>query len=223
MKAYFNHLLEQQKIRVQTLESQVQTSKLTYAEALRNLEEISDEIHRNRSKLAKVNQAVFDSLKEKNLNSTESFIEDTNTIKDEYKSLPNKFTLHATPLNVNMDEINGYKNISLGYNISPSSPSSFSEKSDVSAKIVNHSMAPSHSSEWTEINLDVSSPEEDIPYRQLEQPEEKPKLVRQKTLPNPRLENEFSCLKNKMKFDTSLSNWISRSSAKSDGDVNSST
>lgn len=77
-------------------------------------------------------------------------------------------------------------------------------------------MTHSQSSEWTEINLDNSSPEEDIPYRKLETTTDKPRLSRQKTLPNPKVENEFSSIKSKMRLDTSISNWISRSSAKID-------
>jgi septation ring formation regulator EzrA len=46
MKAQFNQLLEDQKKRVKSLEQQVGQAKMSYAEALRNLEQISDEIHR---------------------------------------------------------------------------------------------------------------------------------------------------------------------------------
>jgi cell division septum initiation protein DivIVA len=46
MKAQFNQLLEDQKKRVKSLEQQVGHAKMSYAEALRNLEQISDEIHR---------------------------------------------------------------------------------------------------------------------------------------------------------------------------------
>lgn len=46
MKAQFNQLLEDQKKRVKSLEKQVGHAKMSYAEALRNLEQISDEIHR---------------------------------------------------------------------------------------------------------------------------------------------------------------------------------
>lgn len=48
MKAQFNQLLEDQKKRVKSLEQQVGHAKMSYAEALRNLEQISDEIHRTR-------------------------------------------------------------------------------------------------------------------------------------------------------------------------------
>lgn len=88
--------------------------------------------------------------------------------------------------------------------------------SSCSDRVEHQSVTLSQSSEWTEINLDNSSPEEDIPYRKLEISIEKPRLSRQKTLPNPKLENEYSSLKSKIKLDTSLSNWISRSSAKKD-------
>ena len=46
MKAHFNQALEGQKIRVTALEKAVSDAKMTYAEALKNLERISDEIHR---------------------------------------------------------------------------------------------------------------------------------------------------------------------------------
>lgn len=46
MKAHFNQMLDEQKLRVGILERSVAEAKMTYAEALRNLERISDEIHR---------------------------------------------------------------------------------------------------------------------------------------------------------------------------------
>ncbi|XP_015602648.1 guanine nucleotide exchange factor rei-2 isoform X3 [Cephus cinctus] len=48
MKAHFNQRLDEQKLRVSALERSVGEAKMTYAEALRNLERISDEIHRTR-------------------------------------------------------------------------------------------------------------------------------------------------------------------------------
>ncbi|XP_032672012.1 guanine nucleotide exchange factor rei-2-like isoform X2 [Odontomachus brunneus] len=48
MKAHFNQMLEEQKMKVSALERSVGEAKMTYAEALRNLEKISDEIHRTR-------------------------------------------------------------------------------------------------------------------------------------------------------------------------------
>ncbi|XP_068625147.1 guanine nucleotide exchange factor rei-2-like [Battus philenor] len=49
-KARINAALEAQKARIQTLEEQVAEAKQQYASALRNLERISDEIHRHRSR-----------------------------------------------------------------------------------------------------------------------------------------------------------------------------
>lgn len=46
MKAHFNQMLEEQKMKVSALERSVGEAKASYAEALRNLEKISDEIHR---------------------------------------------------------------------------------------------------------------------------------------------------------------------------------
>lgn len=205
MKAHFNNLLDQQKVKVQSLESQVSNAKLTYAEALRNLEQISDEIHQSRSRAS---QALSE-VKLSQGHSPES--NDSYDIRDDFKSLPSKLSSFASPVQMNLDDVEGYKSVSLDSNISPMSPSSLSEKSE---KILNPSITQSHSSEWTEINLDVSSPEdEDIPYKKLDAPD-KPKLTKQKTLPNPQIENEYSCIRSKMKLDASISNWISRSSVK---------
>ncbi|CAH2057031.1 unnamed protein product, partial [Iphiclides podalirius] len=49
-KARINAALEAQKARIQTLEEQVAEAKQQYSSALRNLERISDEIHRHRSR-----------------------------------------------------------------------------------------------------------------------------------------------------------------------------
>lgn len=209
MKAHFNNLLDNQKLRVQNLETQVSNVKLTYAEALRNLEQISDEIHQSRSRASKVMQEASVSV---SIKSDKCFNFVDNTLTDEYKSLPSNLKNYACPVQTNVNDIEGYKSIVLSNNISPLSPS-LSEKSE---NIVTTGINQSHSSEWTEINLDVSSPEEEIPYKKLDS-EDRPKLLKQKTLPNTHTENEYSSIKNKMKFDTNISNWISRSSAKQDG------
>lgn len=48
MKAQFNQMLEEQKKKVHQLEENVTKVKMSYADALHNLEEISDEIHHKR-------------------------------------------------------------------------------------------------------------------------------------------------------------------------------
>lgn len=202
MKAHFNHLLDKQKFQVQNWEMQVSNAKLTYAEALRNLEQISDEIHQSRSRASKV-------LQETSIVDEKGFNIIDNDLTEEFKSLPSKLTNCSSPVHANVVDIEGYKSITIGNNISPLS-SSLSEKSE---NVLNSGINQSHSSEWTEINLDVSSPEEEIPYKMLES-SDKHKLTRQKTLPNPQIENEYTSIKQKMKLDTSISNWISRSSAK---------
>lgn len=116
LKAQFNHMLELQKQRVQTLEVQVSTSKLTYADALRNLEQISDEIHHLRSKthsLLNNNNASMHSLKPFSPDSSTSISEDLSDTSDEYKCLPNKLNYIASPLHVSAEEVDGYKSVSL--------------------------------------------------------------------------------------------------------------
>lgn len=208
MKAHFNLLLEQQKLKVQSFESQVSNSKLTYAEALRNLEQISDEIHQTRSKASSIYNAIS-ARKQDSVDSNESYAEDVQEFSGDYKSLPDNLDPSLSPVYSKLEEVEGYRNIVLPRSVSPSE---YSERAE------NPSVAPSRSSEWTEINLDVSSPEEDSGRQQshVKEKDSKPKLLKQKTLPNPSIENEFSAIKSRIKLDTNISNWISRSSAKTE-------
>ncbi|KAF5274817.1 hypothetical protein FQR65_LT00400 [Abscondita terminalis] len=216
MKAQFNQMLEQQKMQVQTLDSLVITSKLTYADALRNLEQISDEIHKSRSKSNSIINSSIGTINHTS-SSTTTYTEDIKPLSEEYKTLPHKLNHILSPISNKFEEIDGYKTVNLT-NSASLSPMSQSEKSD--SVRANCEVNGSRSNEWTEINLDVSSPEEDLPYSRLEtDKDDKPKLVRQKTLPNPKIEHEFSSIKSKMKLDATISNWISRSSAKNEVDA----
>lgn len=193
MKAHFNHLLELQKSKVHHYESQVASVKLTYAEALRNLEQISDEIHQNRRKASLV-PPPGPPNKQLSLDSNESLLEDAQELVDEYKSLPATIGVTTAPIISPIDEVEGYKNV----NLSPLSPMAHL----------------SQSGEWTEINLD--SPPSDVSSDAIG--EERPRLVRQKTLPNPNTQSEIvGGFKGKLKLDSSITNWISRSSVKDDG------
>lgn len=213
MKAHFNQLLEQQKSKVHHYETKVSTAKLTYAEALRNLEQISDEIHqiRRRASLLPATLPTRCSKQQpSSIHSSESFLDDAQDAElsfivddeDEYKSLP--LSLSA------VQQMN---------NDNATTPSSMDDtiSGSVAAQL-SHSMT----SEWTEINLDQSSPEQDdddlllSPSPSHATNNKSKKLVKQKTLPNPRIDNELTAIKNRMKLDTNISNWISRSSAKND-------
>ncbi|XP_043252130.1 uncharacterized protein LOC122397201 isoform X1 [Colletes gigas] len=103
MKAHFNQMLEEQKLRVSALERSVGDAKMTYAEALRNLEKISDEIHRTRrydgsdefDKQSRdmINQSV---AQPNATNSTDSSVtgspDSTDYTSDEYLRLPDKMS-----------------------------------------------------------------------------------------------------------------------------------
>nr|CAH7721740.1 unnamed protein product [Callosobruchus chinensis] len=213
MKAHFNQMLEQQKSKIQNIESHVTTSKMTYAEALRNLEQISDEIHQNRRKASLLLNGTPSKQpnKQRSLDSNVSMLDDAEDLIEEFKCLPQRTDNLPSPGVGKSEDVWGYKSLKLsayGNGASPVSPVSASEKQS--------SITHSQSSEWTEINLENSSPEEDIPYKKLEHPPEKARLIRQKTLPNPKTDNEFSSIKNKMKLDANISNWISRSSVKTE-------
>ena len=214
MKAHFNNLLEQQKLKVQSLESQVSSAKLTYADALRNLEQISDEIHQTRNKNA--SNIKLEKNKQLSIESNESFVVDLDD--EEYKRLPRNMSNVSITLYPTSENIDGYKNVIFGTNASPLSPLSQSEDcSDNVQRIVTNS----HSSEWTEINLDVSSPEEEVPYNPIESDVDKPKLIKQRTLPNQVTDNEYTSITNKLKLDAGISNWITRSSLRKDNESTS--
>lgn len=201
MKAQFNQLLEAQRSKVQSLESQVCNAKLTYADALRNLEQISDEIHRTRNKTHRALAAVEDGKLEPP-DTIGSFPEYSyNDDEDEYMSLPATLSATTSPIQTHLDDVSGFRSIACGsHHPKP-------QKSN------------SQSSEWTEINLEVSSPEDDVPYHRLDKgvPNDKKKLVKQNTLPVTDLEITNS--KPKSKLDSSIVNWISRSSAKTEQDA----
>lgn len=124
MKAHFHQLLEQQKSKVQTLEGQVQNSKLTYADALRNLEQISDEIHQNRKKASMLMNSLANN-KQRSLDSTVSMLDDAEDLLEEYKCLPQKIGDLASPIGSKLEEVDGYRNVNLSNNASPVSPMSF--------------------------------------------------------------------------------------------------
>lgn len=120
MKAHFNQLLEQQKAKVQNFEAQVSSSKLTYAEALRNLEQISDEIHQNRKKASLVAHSLANN-KQRSLDSNVSMLDDAEDLIEEYKHFPQQLGEASSPIIATMDEVGGYRNTNLS-NISPVSP-----------------------------------------------------------------------------------------------------
>lgn len=258
MKAQFNQHLELQKIRVQSLEKQVSNAKLTYAEALRNLEQISDEIHRNRKKSQTYHEIEFKQTKppepttpisQKQRYSVASFPEypysesDTSVFYNQ-TYIPDSQTITAN-LNQHADEIDEYK--TLPNNISPNhlqkgpieEVSGYKNLPDVDE---NSPMTKSLTNEWTEINLDSSSPEEiqndlkvdTIPYERFDiSPEKvvnvtpKRRLIKQLTLPTTssaeHAVSRAASLKSKIKLDSNISNWISRSSVKNENStINSS-
>ncbi|XP_078035245.1 uncharacterized protein LOC144469159 isoform X2 [Augochlora pura] len=103
MKAHFNQMLEEQKFRVSALERSVGDAKMTYAEALRNLEKISDEIHRTRrydgtDDLSKHSRDKVDQTgkQSKSANSSDSSVtgspDSTDYTSDEYLHLPDKMS-----------------------------------------------------------------------------------------------------------------------------------
>ncbi|XP_044739430.1 uncharacterized protein LOC123300844 isoform X2 [Chrysoperla carnea] len=302
MKAQFNQHLDLQKIKVQTLEKQVCNAKLTYAEALRHLEQISDEIHRNRKKSkanvyheidfkqkATAQNYKFDKFTndannknrsnrysdpigsfpdypyvqepssgtsvfynqtyipesqsiekgfqfDKNLQRTQRDIEKL----DEFKTLPSNISPKSSPIKVKNypEEVTGYCNLPNSLNVKKTW-----NADDESLQRGGGGIPKSLTNEWTEINLDSSSPEDlasdsknDIPYERFDvsPPQHEPEkviqtnntpkkrlLTKQMTLPATSSSSSAegrnsSSFKSKMKLDSNISNWISRSSAKNE-------
>ncbi|XP_076293014.1 uncharacterized protein LOC143215101 isoform X2 [Lasioglossum baleicum] len=130
MKAHFNQMLEEQKLRVSVLERSVGEAKMTYAEALRNLEKISDEIHRTRrydgtDDFSERSRNSVDKAgnPSKSANSSDSSVtgspDSTDYTSDEYLHLPDKMSPNIPcPVPTRMDretssEYLGLSNINL--------------------------------------------------------------------------------------------------------------
>ncbi|XP_015115818.1 uncharacterized protein LOC107040303 isoform X2 [Diachasma alloeum] len=95
MKAQFNQVLEKQKTRVSELERSVTEAKMTYAEALRNLEKISDEIHRTRQydgSSEKPNTEKDNPTTSSSDSSVTGSPDSTDYTSDEYLQLPDKMS-----------------------------------------------------------------------------------------------------------------------------------
>ncbi|KAK9873951.1 hypothetical protein WA026_002304 [Henosepilachna vigintioctopunctata] len=200
MKAYYNNLLEKQKARIQEYESQVAAVKLAYAEALRNLEQISDEIHSQRRKSSIHTQNYLAPIAKRiSVDSNESLLDDAQEFVNGY-GIVNQ-GLDGTSLSLH-ENMNNSSSTSPILAITPSE----NGKNPISSR--------THSSEWIEISLDNSSPEDEVfPRRNADNG--KPSLTKQMTLPNSSSDNEYS-IKSKIKLDSKISNWISRSSASAD-------
>lgn len=99
-RANCNGLLKVQKLKIEEMESKIYTAKMTYNEALRHLEEISEEIHRLRQETQqKLEQYDLEGMDEQTTTTTHrsnssSQIEST----DEYLDFPLKLSLKSSPI-----------------------------------------------------------------------------------------------------------------------------
>ncbi|GBL81206.1 SH3 domain-binding protein 5-like [Araneus ventricosus] len=132
MKAQFNQLLEEQRKKVHHLEEKILKMKMSYADALHNLEEISDEIHQKRksvdSRLSVDGKQIegaesphlccdsmklpYHKLKSSDTSSENISMENLN-IEDMYKSLPSKITprpgiIATSYIGANSQKLSGY-------------------------------------------------------------------------------------------------------------------
>ncbi|CAL1277362.1 unnamed protein product [Larinioides sclopetarius] len=132
MKAQFNQLLEEQRKKVHQLEEKILKMKMSYADALHNLEEISDEIHQKRrsvdSRVSADGKQIegaespslscdsmklpYHKLKNSDTSSENISMENLN-IEDMYKSLPSKITprpgiIAASCIGADSQNLSGY-------------------------------------------------------------------------------------------------------------------
>ncbi|KAL1140926.1 hypothetical protein AAG570_000854 [Ranatra chinensis] len=107
-KAQFNRMLEEQKQRVKALEKKVANAKTSYAEALRNLEQISDEMHRIRKSIHPPGMDPLGVSNLANVTSPEGTTPSTSTnqetgspdsdyVAEEYLQLPDKLGPAGSP------------------------------------------------------------------------------------------------------------------------------
>ncbi|XP_045480991.1 SH3 domain-binding protein 5-like isoform X2 [Harmonia axyridis] len=203
-KAHYNTLLEQYKNKIQNYESQVSIVKLTYAEALRNLEQISDEIHtRRRNSSIPSGNYTKNNPKRISVDSNESLLDDAQEL----------ITLDGTAATFTPHAIAGASS-TMEFHRSQEAGISPTFSTTPSENIGNPISSRTQSSEWIEISLENSSPEEELFSKNSEVIFKQP-LTEQITSSNNMTENDCS-IKNKIKLDSRISNWISRSSLSND-------
>ncbi|XP_073828981.1 uncharacterized protein isoform X2 [Musca autumnalis] len=112
-RANYNGILKTQKERINSLESKVAEAKMTYNEALKNLEQISEEIHRQRQQKQQQQQSLINyetmlnqSAEDTTSNYTSSsgematfqqFSCDIDT-SEEYLEMPDKLSTNSSPI-----------------------------------------------------------------------------------------------------------------------------
>ncbi|XP_055684798.1 SH3 domain-binding protein 5 isoform X1 [Lutzomyia longipalpis] len=146
-RANYNGLLKSQKQRVNDLESKVADAKMTYNEALKNLEKISEEIHKMRKERRSI-EMEFGASNSSQIDSS-----------DEYLDFPAKLTSKSSPVrqqrfspldcphllrDVDMRSFGGTSSESNGYQTDDASPIKMDGMSNLNVD------------EWTEIRLSNS-------------------------------------------------------------------
>ncbi|KAL3286427.1 hypothetical protein HHI36_000935 [Cryptolaemus montrouzieri] len=203
IKAHYNNLLEHQKIKINSYESQVSSVKLTYADALRNLEQISDEIHlRRRNSSVHASNYLTPTPKRISVDSNESLLDDAQEFVGIFSQSLDVTSRFAECNKMEQTQSRGTSPV---LSITPVE----NPKDIIDSR--------THSSEWIEISLDNSSPDDDVFPRKCNG-DGKPSLKKQMTLPNPIMDTEYFTNKNKSKLDSKISSWISRSSATNNDD-----
>ncbi|XP_061402919.1 SH3 domain-binding protein 5 isoform X2 [Musca vetustissima] len=120
-RANYNGILKAQKEKINSLENKVSEAKMTYNEALKNLEQISEEIHRQRQQQQQQQQNLINyetmlnqASEDTTSNYTSSSGEMTTTFQqfscdidtsDEYLEMPDKLSTNSSPIRQrHMDE-----------------------------------------------------------------------------------------------------------------------
>lgn len=101
-RANYNGLLKTQKERINSLESRVAEAKMSYNDALKNLEQISEEIHKMRQERRKLMQIEQKAAAERNAH--QDVVDSTSTFPypiescDEYLDIPPKLSTKSSPI-----------------------------------------------------------------------------------------------------------------------------
>ncbi|KAJ6638239.1 SH3 domain-binding protein 5-like [Pseudolycoriella hygida] len=91
-RANYNGILKEQKKRIVELELKVSNAKSSYNDALKNLEQISEEIHKMREERRLSNDMV------ENYDNDECIENSTSNFTDEYLDFPSKLSTKASPI-----------------------------------------------------------------------------------------------------------------------------
>ncbi|XP_044007592.1 SH3 domain-binding protein 5-like isoform X1 [Aphidius gifuensis] len=148
-KAQFHQMLENQRNRVSVLERAVAEAKMTYAEALRNLEKISDEIHQTRRYDGSTTNESTGQQENAPItpeSSETGSADSVDYLSDKYPELPDKLSPKTAVSNTSkIDLTSNYSFGTNSFNLSSTEPRKYIKR-DKSRNVISSSSSSSSSS-----------------------------------------------------------------------------